>query len=171
MFEDCSSLSSLPDISKWKIDKKIEMKDLFKNCYSLSSLPDISQWNNGEKKDVGEIFKNCQSLSSLPNISEYKWENDSMFHKKYLMFQNCFSLVYLNLSEEFYSGRNALIYNKTISKGLQYFFIRIGRFQDDIYKKKKQNDPTFNEEKNWIFRKYFLSFDSQNNPFDVGIPF
>jgi hypothetical protein len=65
----------LPDISKWKIDKKIEMKDLFKNCYSLSSLPDISQWNNGEKKDVGEIFKNCQSLSSLPNISEYKWEN------------------------------------------------------------------------------------------------
>ena len=46
MFSDClflSSLKSLPNISKWNINKVIDMSDMFDNCSSLKSLPDISK--------------------------------------------------------------------------------------------------------------------------------
>ena len=44
MFRKCSSLSSLPDISKWITNNVINMSGLFQFCSSLSSLPDISKW-------------------------------------------------------------------------------------------------------------------------------
>jgi surface protein len=45
MFFNCSSLISLPDISKWNTTNVINMKKMFYNCSSLISLPDISKWN------------------------------------------------------------------------------------------------------------------------------
>ena len=48
MFEGCSSLSSLPDISKWNIKNVTNMNCLFKGCSSLTSLPDISKWNTSK---------------------------------------------------------------------------------------------------------------------------
>ena len=45
MFSGCSSLSSLPDISKWNTNNVINMHSLFYECSSLISLPDISKWN------------------------------------------------------------------------------------------------------------------------------
>ena len=41
MFYRCSSLLSLPDISKWNTDKIINMKALFTGCTSLNSLPEF----------------------------------------------------------------------------------------------------------------------------------
>ena len=51
MLHDYSSLSSLPDISKWNTsnviyivgDDEISQDGMFFNCSSLSSLPDISK--------------------------------------------------------------------------------------------------------------------------------
>ena len=45
MFDDCSSLVSLPDISKWNTNNVTDMSWMFVGCSSLSSLPDISKWN------------------------------------------------------------------------------------------------------------------------------
>jgi len=45
MLTACSSLSSLPDISKWNTNNVNDMKCMFYGCSSLSSLPDISKWN------------------------------------------------------------------------------------------------------------------------------
>ena len=45
MFEGCSSLESLPDISKWNTNNVTNMSYLFYNRSSLESLPDISKWN------------------------------------------------------------------------------------------------------------------------------
>ena len=45
LFFGCSSLKSLPDISKWNINNVTDMHALFTKCSSLSSLPDISKWN------------------------------------------------------------------------------------------------------------------------------
>jgi len=39
MFENCSSLISLPDISKWDISKIKEMKDMFKGCSKSLVIP------------------------------------------------------------------------------------------------------------------------------------
>ena len=53
MFYDCSSLQSLPDISKWDTKNVIDMSWMFYYCISLQSLPDISKWdiNKNLKRD------------------------------------------------------------------------------------------------------------------------
>ena len=63
-FKDCSSLISLPDISKWDISNVNEMNYLFKNCSSLISLPDISKWDISEKNY--DIFEGCFNLLIIP---------------------------------------------------------------------------------------------------------
>ena len=42
MFYGCSSLISLPDISKWNTNNVEFMSDMFIECFSLIYLPDIS---------------------------------------------------------------------------------------------------------------------------------
>ena len=59
MFYGCSSLSSLPNISKWNTNKVYNMRWMFNGCSSLSSLPDISKWNNN---NVDKMFNECLSL-------------------------------------------------------------------------------------------------------------
>ena len=44
MFYYCSSLQSLPDISKWNTKNVTKMSYMFYECISLQSLPDISKW-------------------------------------------------------------------------------------------------------------------------------
>ena len=44
MFNACSSLSSLPDISNWNTSNVNKMLFMFNECSKLSSLPDISKW-------------------------------------------------------------------------------------------------------------------------------
>ena len=56
MFGECSSLSSLPDISKWNTNKVNDISFMFYRCSSLSSLPDISKWNiNNVNNNIGMI--------------------------------------------------------------------------------------------------------------------
>ena len=50
MLSDCSSLSSLPDISNWNTSNVTNMSYIFNNCKSLLSLPDISKWNTKKKQ-------------------------------------------------------------------------------------------------------------------------
>ena len=44
MFYNCSSLTSFPDITKWKINTihKIDFTSMFDGCNSLNNKPDIS---------------------------------------------------------------------------------------------------------------------------------
>ena len=43
MFNECDSLISLPDISKWNTSNISNMEFMFYSCNSLISLPDISK--------------------------------------------------------------------------------------------------------------------------------
>jgi len=59
------------------------MKGMFNECTSLISLSDISNWNTKNPTDMREMFNNCFFLISLPNI--YKWAKnitnfDNMFN-------------------------------------------------------------------------------------------
>ena len=69
MFDKCSSLSSLPDISKWNTNNVTNMSNMFYKCSSLSSLPDISKWNTDKATNMSFMFSDCLSLLSLPDIS------------------------------------------------------------------------------------------------------
>ena len=56
MFDECKSLISLPDISKWNISKVTSISEMFKECNLLISLPDISNWNTSNVTNVKRIF-------------------------------------------------------------------------------------------------------------------
>ena len=91
MFSGCSSLSSLPDISKWNTNNVTNMSYMFYNCSSLSSLPDISKWNTKTINDIYSMFCNCSSLSYLPDIS--KWNTSNVEDVNHML-DNC-SLILL----------------------------------------------------------------------------
>ena len=70
MFRGCSTLSSLPDISKLNTSNVTNMSYMFCGCSSLSSLPDISKWNTNNVTDMSWMFYGCKLLLSLPDISK-----------------------------------------------------------------------------------------------------
>ena len=70
MFYECSSLNSLPDISKWNTSNVNDMSGMFRNCSSLNSLPDISKWNTSKAKyNMGGMFDGCSKLSKIPKFN------------------------------------------------------------------------------------------------------
>ena len=66
MFCYCSSLSSLPDISKWITNNVTNMSCMFNNCSSLSSLPDISKWNISNIQRKRYMFDGCKEILMIP---------------------------------------------------------------------------------------------------------
>jgi len=65
MFYGCSSLSSLPDISKWNTNNVTNMSSKFYGCSSLSSLPDISKWNTNNVANMINMFKGCKDSLNI----------------------------------------------------------------------------------------------------------
>ena len=89
MFSGCSSLISLPNISKWNTNDITNIKFMFNECSSLVSLPDISKWNTNNIKEISGMFYGCSSLISLPDISI--WNTNNITDMSY-MFYGCSSL-------------------------------------------------------------------------------
>ena len=92
MFEGCSSLISLSDISKWKINDVTNMSHMLRGCTSLISFPDISKWDLYYVTNMSYMFRGCTSLISLPNIS--KWNLYYVTNISH-MFRGCSSLISL----------------------------------------------------------------------------
>ena len=44
------------------------MNDIFKLCSSVISLPNISKWNTSNVNLMGDLFDGCNSLITLPDI-------------------------------------------------------------------------------------------------------
>ena len=70
MFHGCTSLSKLPDISKWNTNNVTHMNHMFYGCSSLSNLSDISKWNTNNVTNMNDMFFWCISLKeeSIPNF-------------------------------------------------------------------------------------------------------
>ena len=92
MFSGCSSLISLPDISKWNTNSVNDMNSIFSRCSSLISLPDISIWNTNNVNYMNNMFEECTSLISLPDISKWNTINVNYMNN---MFSRCSSLISL----------------------------------------------------------------------------
>ena len=70
LFSGCSSLISIPDISKWNTKNITNLEKMLSGCISLTHFPNITSWSvekNRNKTD--EIFKDCLSLIKKPFIS------------------------------------------------------------------------------------------------------
>ena len=59
IFDNCSSLISLPDISKWNTNNVNTLIGIFSGCLSLITLPDISKWNTNNVKNMSYLFCIC----------------------------------------------------------------------------------------------------------------
>ena len=85
MFYNCSSLTVLPDISKWSMKNVTDISKMFYNCSSLISLPDISKWDTKNVKKMKKMFFNCISLSSLKDLSKWNPNKDKIkVNKKFI---------------------------------------------------------------------------------------
>ena len=69
MFYNCSSLTTLPDISKWNTWNAMNMGFMFYNCSSLTWIVDISNWSTGNIRFKKFMFKGCINLlkQRIPN--------------------------------------------------------------------------------------------------------
>ena len=58
------------------------MSYLFYECSSLKSLPDISKWNVNNVTNMSALFKGCSSLiKKYINILETIFKNNSVFYE------------------------------------------------------------------------------------------
>ena len=53
------------------INNVIDMRQMFYNCSSLISLPDISKWNTNNVTNMSEMFSDCYSLIYLHNMKNF----------------------------------------------------------------------------------------------------
>ena len=72
LFHGCSSLISLPDISKWNTNNVTYINYMFCGCLSLSSLPNISKWNINNDIRMENILNECPNLL-IPKIIKIKF--------------------------------------------------------------------------------------------------
>ena len=85
IFNNCNSLSSLTNLSKWDTINVNNMSFIFYNCYELKSLPDISKWNTENVINMTGLFgskynSDCKSkLKSIPDISKWNTSNVKYF--------------------------------------------------------------------------------------------
>ncbi len=69
MFSECSSLSSLPNISEWDTNNVTNMSNMFSWCSSLSNLPGISKLNTNNVKNKNNMFNQCLNIISKEIIN------------------------------------------------------------------------------------------------------
>ena len=60
IFNNCPSLTSLADISKWNTNNIINMSNIFSECSSLVSLRDIYKWKTNNANDMN--YKSTQTI-------------------------------------------------------------------------------------------------------------
>ena len=92
MFYGCITLNSFEGISNWNTTNVTQMYSLFKNCTELKALPDISKWDTKNVVDMSHMFYNCCALKSICDIS--KWDTKNVLRMN-SMFQYCISLISL----------------------------------------------------------------------------
>ena len=134
IFYGCSSLISLPDISKWNTNNLIYKGGLFGGCSSLISLPDISKWNTNNVINMSFMFYGCSSLNSLPDLS--KWNTNNVTDLR-----NMFSMMSFNI-DKLKMFDNSLYQNLNLNEfllnnmGVIYSFVNLFS--------KSNNMPLFN---------------------------
>ena len=105
IFKGCKLLETLPDISKWNTSKVKYMTRMFYECYSLKYLPDLSNWKTENVTDMGALFSSCSSLKTLPDISKWNMSNVTNINA---LFDGCSSLQKLPMNISFWDTSNLI---------------------------------------------------------------
>ena len=81
MFQDCSSLTSVPELDTSRVT---EMYYMFRGCSSLTSVPEM---DTGQVTNMCYMFNQCSSLTTVPTLNTGNVTNFDY------MFQYCRSLA------------------------------------------------------------------------------
>ena len=74
MFEWCTNLEEISDVSRWNVENVTSMKGMFYKCKKLKSVPGIEKWNPLKLTDCRELFLGCEKipLSEVAKIENGK---------------------------------------------------------------------------------------------------
>ena len=75
MFNGCSSLTSVGDLSGWQVGNVTNMSNMFLSCSSLTSVGDLSGWQVGNVTNMSSMFNKCSSLTSVGDLSNWNVGN------------------------------------------------------------------------------------------------
>jgi len=103
MFNGCSSLIRMPDISRWEVSNVINADHIFDYCKSLINFPDISKWNFNKEIKKENIFGKSAFSSSLNNTS-ILYCNSIVSDEGYLNQNNMNSEISMDYSDSFYNN-------------------------------------------------------------------
>ena len=62
MFQLCSNLTSVGDLSNWNTSNVTDMSGMFNDCYVLTSVGNLSKWNTSKVTDMSWMFNGCNSF-------------------------------------------------------------------------------------------------------------
>jgi len=96
MFQNCSKLISLPDISKWNTSNVINMACIFYGCSSITKYPDLSKWDTSKVTNLSGMFYQCTSLLSIPDISNWNVQNVNNFTKMFAGYHNVIVDIFMD---------------------------------------------------------------------------
>ena len=85
MFERCSNLEEISDISYWNLENVESSVGLFYLCKKLKDIPGIKKWNPIKLKSCSEMFFGCCFSLNKEQISQVlEWKNvDEKIKKEY----------------------------------------------------------------------------------------
>ena len=86
LFNGCSKLSEISDISKWDTEKVTDMSGMFCDCQQIKKI-NTSNWNTSNVTDMSYMFDGCTSLIERPYF-----KNMNKVIDKADMFKGCSSL-------------------------------------------------------------------------------
>ena len=105
MFCKCEKLTSVGDISGWKIGKVEDMTAMFSDCSSLTSL-DLSSWDTSSLTDVNGMFDGCTNLVSV-DLSGWTTGGIEIMSN---MFSKCYALTSIGNVEKWDTG-NVMLFS------------------------------------------------------------
>ena len=116
LFDGCSSIETLPDISKWNTNNIRDLNAMFRGCSSLKSLPDISKLTNKKLFNITSIIGGNSSLISFQRDEKIKRIKIVLTVESGV---GCNTLAEILIGNEFYDGMWKIIF--TIPKNSFYY--------------------------------------------------
>ena len=76
LFNECTGLTTFPDVGNWNTDNVTDMSGLFCGCSSMTDLPpNMNKWNISKVTDMSYLFDGCGELKNINSINNWNIKN------------------------------------------------------------------------------------------------
>jgi ubiquitin-conjugating enzyme E2 D/E len=166
LFMGCSSLISLPDISKWNMYNVEYLKYMFYQCSKLKDIPDIYKWNLNyvkDKNEIKDIFYGCPELQSKYKSFKYYRAKKLLEEKYYYIKNHIYNIAWYENAELI---ENDIFRWKITFSGFSKTPYENGKFVVSV--KFDEDFPNKKPEAKFLTKIYHLNVDWDNGHFDFN---